>query len=704
MRPQTPSQSTLALAISAVLLGLPLLGLAESEEKSIDALDLDSSAYLWSSSDLPRITVIAPRSLNLALTPGAVYTLTQDDVDQIQPRSNEDLLRRVPGVYIKREEDSAVVTNIGVRGLPAADYKTLLLEDGVPVQFGIFVGNSRYFSPRAQRMEGVEVLKGASALRYGPVNIGGVINFLTRTPEPGVAVRGRVGFWNTREAVVDIGARSSGGDGSFGLIATRASSDGWMDKAWDMTDLMVKAGGSVGEQHVVGVKFSYYENDANISYRGLFPDAFEAGATFNPAPDDFFETDRVALDLNHEWEIRPELLLRSVFFWSDTSRDYWRFLVDGTTTNADGLTVWNYTDIVQGNNRSVERYGFDSRLNLTHSLLGRNNETEFGLRYFKEEQLDITARANRETPRTPREPFSRNRIDSGESLALFIQNRLDLNEALSVTAVLRAETYEQKRKDRRAPGEPVDDFSNTEWLPGIGATYQFSPSLQGYVSVYQAFAPPLVGSVVDSADVPTEAEKSWNVDLGLRGRNLAFSYELTAFRKDFSNQVDPGVSNIRPPNEGSALIQGAELSLGYEIGQGFAISGNVTWIPTAEFGEDRPGEALKGNRLPYSPDWTANLALSYEQAGLRAAAMLNYSSEVFGDGMNQTEITPTQNFGGLIPGYYTIDLTAAYDFSTQLQLFGGIRNLLDRRYIAGLRQGIYVGPERSFDLGVRYRF
>jgi Fe(3+) dicitrate transport protein len=40
----------------------------------------------------------------------------------------------------------------------------------------------------------------------------------------------------------------------------------------------------------------------------------------------------------------------------------------------------------------------------------------------------------------------------------------------------------------------------------------------------------------------------------------------------------------------------------------------------------------------------------------------------------------------------------------QLSVFGAVKNLTDERYIAGLRQGIYVGPERSFELGAKYKF
>ena len=46
---------------------------------------------------------------------------------------------------------------------------------------------------------------------------------------------------------------------------------------------------------------------------------------------------------------------------------------------------------------------------------------------------------------------------------------------------------------------------------------------------------------------------------------------------------------------------------------------------------------------------------------------------------------------------------AQYAFSDSLTLFGAVKNLSDERYITGLRQGIYVGPERSFEVGARFR-
>jgi Fe(3+) dicitrate transport protein len=637
--------------------------------------------------------------------------VTAEDIDRLQPRSTDDVLRRVPGVHAKSEEESAVVTNIGVRGLTAGDYKTLVLEDGVPIQPGIFVGNSRYYNPRIQRMDGVEVLRGAASLRYGPNTIGGVINFLTKTPENGAEISARLGSWSSRETSIELGASPRSGEARFGLLATRAESDGFMDKRYGMTDVMAKAGMAIGDYQFIGVKFAWYRNDATISYRGIFPDAFAARARFNPAPDDFFLSGRTSFDLNHRWDISADARLDTLAYVSETTRDYWRFAtVSGapTTTNADGFTVWNYGNNINGNNRAFSRVGLDSRLTLTHARFGIASEAEFGLRLMQEAMDDVTVLAVRGRPRTPdlgRGGIAQDRRDSADSLALFAQNRFDINDRLSVTAGLRVESYEQARRDRRTTS-PADTFANTEVMPGVGATWIINDAMQAFGSVYRAFAPPLVGSVLGAGDTPTKAEKSLNIEFGMRGSNGSLSYSATVFQMDFSNQVDPGVSGIRAPNEGSALHRGLETALGYRFDSGIRVDGNFTWIPDADYREDRPGEALRGNRMAYAPERMANLTVAYAPGALSTALLFNYTSQQFGDGMNRRELTTrsTGTWGGLIPSYATIDLTANYALSETLSVSGAVKNLTDRHYIAGLRQGIYVGPERSVEVGVRYRF
>ena len=685
LRPPTRPirKTTVALAVAAVMQA-PLAAHAESIL-------------------LPRIDIIAGGENAIEQQPGSVSIVGPTQIEQIQPLSTEDALRTVPGVHIKGEEESGIVANIGIRGLSAADYKSLILEDGVPVAPGLFVGNGRYYNPRIQRMSEIEVLKGAAALRYGPNTIGGVVNYKTKDPIDGFAISGRVGSHQYRETNVEAGTQTPSGEAKVGLFYTRAESDGFQNKGFDMEDLMLKGGMQLGDKQWLGAKFTYHKNDANISYRGLFLGEYKAGAKYNPAPDDYFLTERKSFDLNHLWEISPDVSLSTLVYWSEMNRDYWRFAVNNAASLAAGR--WVYTDNVAGNNRSFERVGLDSRLTVNHKTFGIGNQAEIGIRIMDEEMVDQQINATRANPRSG--TISTDRVDSAVSYALFVQNRFDVTDRLSITPGLRIENYEQKRRDRRNSANDGKS-SNTEYLPGVGATYRLTDEAQLYGSVYKAFSPPLNSqSIVTGVDQQLDAERSNNIEVGVRGRSGRARYEVTAFQMDFDNQITPAISGgLTNANAGSTMHRGMEAAFGYAWASGISLDANMTWIPTADYREDRGGGILRGNRLPYSPEWLANVTLAYTQGPLRTALIGRYVDEQYGDGDNSEPITGSGNaiWKGKLDSYYTFDLTASYDVSKQFRVFGAIKNLTDERYIASLRQGIYAGPERFFELGARYAF
>lgn len=652
---------------------------------------------------LPRINVVAGGEDAITKQPGSVSIVGPADLERIQPLSTEDALRAVPGIHIKGEEESAVVANIGIRGLSAADYKSLILEDGVPVAPGLFVGNQRYYNPRIQRMEEIEVLKGAAALRYGPSTIGGVINYKTREPIDGASMAGRIGSHNYREATLEAGGKSPSGEARGGVFYTRATSDGFQGKGFDMEDFMLKGGMALGNNQWIGIKFTHYENDANISYRGLFPGEYAAGVSYNPAPDDWFLTERKSLDINHQWDISADMTLNTLLYWSEMNRDYWRFSVDNAASTAAGR--WVYTDVVNGNNRAFERFGLDSRLSFNHKSFGINNKAEVGIRVMDEEMVDQNIAATRANPRSG--TLGNDRVDSAISYALFGENRFDVTDRLSITPGLRIESYEQEHNDRK-DSTRNGKSSNTEYLPGIGATYWVTPGAQLYGSAYKAFSPPLNSqSIVTGVDQQLDAESSINLELGLRGQAGKLRYEFTVFQMDFDNQITPAISGgLTNANAGSTLHRGMEAAFGYGWNNGFSLDANLTWIPTADYREDRGGGINKGNRLPYSPELLANLSIAYSSGPLKATLSGRFVDDQYGHGDNTEPITGSGNsvWKGKLPSYHTFDLTGSYDVSKQLRLTAAIRNLTDERYIAGLRQGIYAGPERSFEVGAKYTF
>ena len=657
---------------------------------------------------LPTIQVIGSQEDSISKIPGAAVIVSQEQIQQFTPSSTEEILKRVSGVYVKPEEESAIVANIGMRGISSADYKTLILEDGVPVAAGLFVGNGRYYNPRIQRMDSIEVLKGSSALRYGPMNIGGVVNYRTKQPKDGALVDLSIGSWDTYKTTVELGGSSPTKDSNVGAILSWAKSDGFMDKSYEMKDAVIKAGTAIGDNQWVGVKFTHYENDANISYRGQFLGEYHAKKQNNPAPDDWFLTERNSFDINHRWDINPDTELQTLLYWSEMNRDYWRYGVNATASQAAGR--WIYTDNVSGNNRAFERIGAETRLIAKNTIFNIPGEAEIGLRVMNEKMDDVTINAKRATPRSG--TTAKDTKDSAKSVALYAQNRFDISDQLSVTPGVRVERYEQQRDDKQK-NETVKT-SNTEVMPGLGVTYQFIPAVQLYASVYKAFSPALNGdSLSGMKDQKLDAETAVSWELGLRGQQDAVRYELTAFRMDFDNQIIPANSNsdFQTTNGGKTYNQGLEGAVSLEFENGFDVFANLTWIANAEFKGDRYNKngSLKskdGDRVPYTPEWVANLGVGYTYAGLRSQLSANYTGSQFTDELNTKPIVENTSgfFTGKIDAYTTVDLTTRYTLNDQVEFYGAVKNLEDKRYIASLRQGIYVGPERSFEAGVRYRF
>lgn len=657
---------------------------------------------------LPMIQVIGSQEDAVSKIPGAAVMVDQEQIKQVIPTSTEDILKRVSGVYVKPEEESAVVANIGMRGISSADYKTLILEDGVPVAPGLFVGNGRYYNPRVQRMDSIEVMKGSSALRYGPLNIGGVINYQTKQPKDGALVDVSVGSWDTYKTTVELGGSSPNKDSKVGAILSWAKSDGFMDKGYEMKDAVIKAGTAIGDNQWLGVKFTHYENDANISYRGQFLGEYQNEKESNPAPDDWFLTERNSFDVNHRWNINDDMELQTLFYWSEMNRDYWRYDVDGAASKAAGQ--WIYKDTLNGNNRAFERIGAETRLVTKHTLFNISSEAEVGLRLMNEKMDDVTIKATRATPRTG--TIDKDVKDSAKSVAFYAQNRLDITDQLSVTPGVRIEHYEQQREDKKK--SELVKTSNTEVMPGLGMTFQLDPAVQLYGSVYKAFSPALNGdSLSGLQDQKLDAETAVSWEFGLRGQQDALSYEMTAFRMDFDNQIIPANSNsdFQSTNGGKTYNQGLEGAVNLELDNGFDVFANLTWVIDAQFKGDRYNKngTLKsrdGDRVPYTPEWIANLGLGYTYAGLRTQLSANYTGSQFTDELNTKPIVENTSgfFTGKINGYTTVDLTTRYTLNDQVEFYGAVKNLADKRYIASLRQGIYVGPERSLEAGVRYRF
>ena len=105
----------------------------------------------------------------------------------------ERIMGRVPGVFSQTEDGLGLRTNIGMRGTnPNRTTKINITEDGILQGPAVYSNPSMYFYPDAGDAEGIEVLKGATAIGNGPRTTAGAINYISRS----VPTEGSKGYFN----------------------------------------------------------------------------------------------------------------------------------------------------------------------------------------------------------------------------------------------------------------------------------------------------------------------------------------------------------------------------------------------------------------------------------------------------------------------------------------------------------------------------
>ena len=655
--------------------------------------------------DLPRIDIVGSEENARSKIPGTVDVINQKQLDLLQPLSIQDALKTIPGINIRGDEGGlGSIPNIGIRGLnPSRSQKVLLLEDGAPIHPSLFISSASYYSPPVDRMSGIEVLKGASGLQYGPSNIGGVINYLTKTPEEGFKLSGKAGNYGYQFAQIEAGGKSESNGAIAGINIIKSESDGYQGNGFKMYDILFKGGVAIDQNQWLSLKYTHYDNNINTSYVGLRPNQYDARISGNPAPNDYFVTQRNAVDLNHSWELGTGTKLNTLLYWIRLDRDYWRQVISGRTSDKTSFTPCNgNNDCMFGRNREFQMLGVDSRMTHAYEAMGMSNEFEFGLRLHTETQSNQLV-ASRSLAKSGR--VSGHEENKANSVALFAQNRFLLSKDFAVTPGVRVESYNQSRNNVLT--EKSGSAKNLETVPQIGASWQLTPELQLYSSVYKGFAPAQLATAISEkgVDQQLDPERSTNFEFGLRGVNHGFSYDAAIFSMNFSNQIvnQSLAAGISKANGGKSLHQGMELSLGYGFESGWGLSGNLTYIPVAKFvGNSSMGR--DGNRIPYTSELVSNLGVSYQKNGLNTLVSLNYLSPQFADSAN-TALPNSIGTLGEIPAITTMNWSANYAINKSLKVFGVVNNLLNRRYISSRSpDGIFAGAPINFQAGMSYQF
>ena len=618
------------------------------------------------------------------------------------------LLKTVPGVYVREEDGYGLRPNFGIRGATSErSEKVTLMEDGVLIAPAPYSNPAAYYFPTTMRIKGVEVLKGAPLLRYGPQTVGGVINMITKAiPESNAGSLTLAAIENNG---VDLLASYGGRSGAVGWLVETAQreNEGFKnidrsgrDSGYDIEDYMGKLAWQ-GESQSILFKAQRSQETSNETYLGLTDADFDRNEDrrYGLSSIDEMNNKHEGYNLSHKLNINDTMALTTTAYYNEFERDWFKLsgggsliaAANGGDEIAQGILDGNVdTDGLKykHNNRSYLSKGLQSELALninSHSIhVGVRVHRDDMDRFQPQERYQQIGGSLVYTS-TDSVTGSNNRLETAEATSVWLVDSWQASDKLALNTALRYEDVETSRRQystqNRSDTPSLRSNNTQEWLPGLSATYQLNGNWQVLAGVHKGFSP-----LGGGAKTEEEPESSVNYEAGLRYDNDQWFVEAIGFWSDFENKAE-NCSNGNPCSNGKtsgsyvtgdAVIAGLEFqfSNSFLIGS-MTMPVDVAYTYTqAEVSEDNTNEGIfDGDKLANIPEHTFSLRSGIETAmGWDNYVSIKYIDETC------NAIGCAGNFVDT-DAFVSADLISHYALNESVTVFLKVENVLDKRAI-----------------------
>ena len=631
--------------------------------------------------------------------PGARDVIRREEFERQGATTAREVLNRIPGVNAPENNGTGshdMALNFGIRGLnPRLATRSTVLMDGIPVPFAPYGQPQLSFAPISMgNMDAVDVVRGGGAVRYGPQNVGGIVNFVTRAipDEPTVKAGFQTetspsstqdGFKKTANLLAG-GTNDNGLGGALLYSGTRGGD--WREHSdTRIDDLILKGNYQIDEANSLHAMAQYYDGEADMP-GGLSTAAYKADPYQSTRPNDKFWGRRTLVNFGYRYqEDRREFTVNS--FFTKTLRS--GYLDQGTFLSLSPREYW-----VRGVETRIAQ-GFD--------LGNTSHEVGAGYRYINEAGHELRYR----TPISANElPTSNSRNDrdtrgATEAHAFFIDDKIDIGK-WTLTPGIRYEMIEQQQTNLLTHVKYKGDYNTP--LPALNVMYHVTDSWNLYANTEGSFGSVQYSQMpnrVTGGEVKPEKARTW--EIGTRYDNGNLRAEIGAFLINFNNQYDSNQTTDTVIARGKTRHQGIEASVNYALDglspvlAGFDVYATYAYVD-ATIREEGPN---KGNRVPFSSKNKGSIGVGYTEGQWKANLDTTFQSNQFADNAN-TRAESADGSNGLIPGYMVFNSRVGYDFGPQLSDLNvavGVKNILNHEYYTRSfddnNKGKYVGEPRT---------
>lgn len=667
---------------------------------------------------------------------GARTIIDRKQLDATGTTSIREALKQIPGVQVQDNNGtggSDVSLNLGVRGLTSRlSPRSTVLMDGVPLSFAPYGQPQLSLAPVSMgNIESIDVVRGAGSVRFGPQNVGGIINFVTRAiPEK---LSGSVGLTTEFATGTDqlkyspnlfIGGTMDNGLG-IALLYSGTKGNGYREdnNKIDIDDVMLKTSYQLNDQDAIALNLHHYEGRGEMP-EGLTTAQYAENPYQSNQSRNYFSGRRsdISLKYSHKDELNNFEILG---YYVDSFR----------TSDLESAVAGTANSRISNSPRDYKYFGIEPRYSRAYTLGKMNNEVTVGYRYLEEDSSEFSGRTatyNTVTG-TPGDRIANTISDGGtKAHAVYIDNRFGLG-ALTITPGVRFESIET-HNDFTAyqNGNPTNtvhpEIKSEEFLPNIAVKYDFNEQWNVFANAGVSFGPQQYNQLVttktvngtNTADTTLDGlhpEKSKNYEIGTKYLGNGLNAELTAFYLDFDKELllerPDNIGTGIWTNLGATSHKGVETGISYDFGhfmdslEGLKVYSNYTFTKAvSEAGK------FEGKDLPYYSRHVGNVGASYQMDQWSMNVDMYAQSKQYAPGSTDVYQTIETADGriGNIPGYSTYTLRTAYNFDSVLKglkVAGGIKNVFDKQYFTRSSDstgGKYVGQPRTFYVQTSFDF
>nr|WP_306673937.1 TonB-dependent siderophore receptor [Tahibacter caeni] len=647
----------------------------------------------------------------IAETSRSVSVIAREELDARGVQNLNEAMRYVAGVALESSGIDNRVDDFRLRGFDAGSWSNNVTIDGMRAPQGSQWNRTMIDSWNLER---VEVLKGPSAVMYGQVAPGGMVNQVSKTPQPNPEQLLRIGVdghgqYNT---AFDLGQGSGDDRHLFRLVGLYRNGDTQIDRTRQEHEFVAPSyTWQIAERTRLTLLGLYQRDDGGSTYQFLPLDG-----TLRPTA--YGRMRNTAFIGEPGWNTFDRTIWTAGYVFEHAFGEHWTFSQSARHTDVESLFRTVVTNgALDADGRTQKRRATwgtgdsggdtaDTRLTGTfdtgaaaHTLLAGVDWQKAdwdGARGAMVNPADIDIFNPVYTGYVPVTTSISYSGGTNRQTGLYLQDQIALNRwRFNVGGRYdwtKDDTYTRSHTVASGVyGPRVPAVVNNEALSAnAGVLFAGDGGFTPYLSYAESFQP--AGSTVSMSFARTPFDpvtgKQWEGGLKYQpaydGLITVSAYDLRQ-QNILTSDPDPthatcgttGVSQCQV-QDGEGRVRGVELEGRITPLDGFSVIGALTRMDSEV---TRSNNGYRGKQLAMVPDWTAALWADYTieagaLSGLSVAAGVRYNGESYGDSANLYRI----------PSYALWDAAVRYDLgrlgaaSTQLAL--NVSNLTDKLFVS----------------------